>query len=333
MDEGLNSFVQFLSEQEWSEDYPTRLTDPERRKGFYAYLQQANKMPIMTTADSLISGGYNAYTKPTQALIVLRETILGRKDFDFAFKEYANRWKFKRPTPYDFFRTIEDASGRDLDWFWRGWFYSTDHVDIAITDVSRHILDTRDPAIEKARQRTRREAAPESLIVERNRSIKKRVDRVPELKDFYDDYDELAVVPHEKEAFTKLLKGLEPEERELLETKGHFYVVDLENIGGVVMPVILEVEFVDGKRHTLRIPAEIWRRNGEKVSRLLHSKKEIRSVTLDPRDETVDVDRRNNVFPRQMKEETFRLQKTPKTKNPMQREKESEARKKKAKGK
>ncbi|MFT4586865.1 MAG: hypothetical protein ACI9VS_002551 [Candidatus Binatia bacterium] len=331
MDEGLNSFVQFLSEHEWSDDYPTRLTDPERRKGFYAYLQQANKMPIMTTADSLISGGYNAYTKPTQALIVLRETILGREVFDFAFKEYANRWKFKRPTPYDFFRTIEDASGRDLDWFWRGWFYSTDHVDIAIADVSRYTLDTRDPEIEKARKRKQRDQKPESLVVERNREIEKRMDRNPELKDFYDKYDELAVVPHEKEAFAKLLKALTPEERELLKTKGNFYVIDLENIGGVVMPVILEVEFVDGKKQTLRIPAEIWRRNGEKVSRLLHSRKEVRSVTLDPRDETVDLDRRNNVFPRQMKEQTLRLQKSPKSKNPMQRAKDAEARKSKTK--
>lgn len=333
MDEGLNSFVQFLSEHEWSDDYPTRLTDPARRKGFYSYLQQANKMPIMTTADSLISGGYNAYTKPTQALIILRETILGREVFDFAFKEYANRWKFKRPTPYDFFRTIEDASGRDLDWFWRGWFYSTDHVDISIADVSRFTLDTRDPSVEKARQRTKRDEGSEPLTVERNRSIKKRVDRIPELKDFYDDHDELAVVPHEKEAFAKLIKALQPQERELLKTQGHFYVVDLENIGGVVMPVILEVEFVDGKKRTLRIPAEIWRRNGERVSRLLHSRKEIRTVRLDPRDETVDLDRRNNVFPRRMKEETFRLQKSPKSKNAMQRANEAKAKAKKKPGK
>jgi len=139
------------------------------------------------------------------------------------------------------------------------------------------------------------------------------------LRDFYDEFDEFAVLPHETEAFKKLVKGLTPEERQLLKTKGHFYIVDLRNVGGLVMPVPLEVEFVDGSKLTASIPAEIWRHNGERVSKLLHTKKEIRSITLDPRDEIADVNRRNNHFPRRMDEKTFRLQKSPKSKNPMQR--------------
>ncbi len=330
MDEGLNSFVEFLAEHEWSEEFPKRLTDPARRAGFFAWLRQSNKMPIMTAADSLISGAYNAYTKPTQALLILRETVLGREVFDFAFKEYANRWKFKRPTPYDFFRTMEDASGRDLDWFWRGWFYSTDHVDVSIDNVTRHTIANPDPTIAKARARNKDEQKNVPLIVERNKDIEKRVERFQELRDFYDDFDKFAVLPHETDAFKRFLKSLTPEERDLLKTKGHFYTVDLKNVGGLVTPVILEAEFSDGSKQTLRIPAEIWRHNGEQVSKLLHTRKEILSLTLDPRDETADVDRRNNHFPRLMDEETFRLQKTPKSKNPMQRANDA---KKKAKPK
>ena len=132
MDEGMNSFIQFLTEQEWEDAYPSRILRPDRRKKMRAYLLRGDVRPIMSAADDLIDGGHNAYAKPTLALTVLRESVLGREQFDFAFKEYANRWKFKRPTPFDFFRTMEESSGRDLDWFWRSRFYSTDHVDISI---------------------------------------------------------------------------------------------------------------------------------------------------------------------------------------------------------
>ncbi|MCP4786899.1 MAG: M1 family metallopeptidase [Fuerstiella sp.] len=128
----MNSFIQFLTEQEWEDAYPSRILRPDRRKKMRAYLLRGDVRPIMSAADDLIDGGHNAYAKPTLALTVLRESVLGREQFDFAFKEYANRWKFKRPTPFDFFRTMEESSGRDLDWFWRSRFYSTDHVDISI---------------------------------------------------------------------------------------------------------------------------------------------------------------------------------------------------------
>jgi hypothetical protein len=324
MDEGLNSFVQFLAEQEWEENYPSRILDPARRKPFLEYLHRVRKMPIMTTADSLISGGYTAYSKPTLALSILRESILGRENFDFAFQQYAQRWMFKRPTPYDFFRTLEDASGQDLDWFWRGWFYSTDHVDIAVRNLTRYTLETRDPAIDKARQRTKRDALPVPVMREGNRDLPKLVDEKPELKDFYNAYDDLAVLPGDQKTYEKLLKDLEPEEKDLLKTKGNFYVVEFENIGGVVMPLILEIEHADGSRRSLRLPAEIWAKGDRIISKLLLSRQKIRSIEFDPRDELADLDHSNNRFPRLPAEKTFQLQNPKKEKNPMQKAKGDE---------
>ena len=328
MDEGLNSFVQFLAEQEWEENYPSRILDPARRAPFFDYLQRVNKMPIMTTADSLISGGYNAYSKPTLALSILRESILGRENFDFAFQQYARRWMFKRPTPFDLFRTMEDASGRDLDWFWRGWFYSTDHVDIAVKKFTRYRLDTRDPKVEKAEKRRQRDAHPTPVMREKNRSIEKLVERDPALKDFYNNYDDLVVMPGDKSAYEKLLKGLKPEEKKLLQSKGNFYLVEFENVGGVVMPLILDIEHTDGTHRSLRLPAEVWRYGSQDLSRFIVSKKEIRSIEFDPKDELADVNRENNVFPRKPETKTFRLQKKPKEKNPMQKAATTEKKKK-----
>lgn len=333
MDEGLNSFVQMLAEQEWEDGYPSRIFSPERRPAFLAYLRRVNKMPIMTSADSLISGGNNAYSKPTLALSILRESILGRENFDFAFKQYARRWMFKRPTPYDFFRTMEDASGRDLDWFWNGWFYSSDHVDIAVKNLTRYTLETRDPEIDNVRKRAKREALPTPVIQERNKSIEKLVERKPELKDFYDKYDKLTVVPGDKTTYEKLLKDLTSEEKELLSTEGNFYVVEFENIGGVVMPLILEIVYTDGSNESLRLPAEIWRKGSREISKLLVSPKEIASIEFDPGDELADLDRHNNRFPRLPMEKTFRLTKEKKVKNPQQKAIELEKKKKSTKGK
>ncbi|MFM7515960.1 MAG: M1 family metallopeptidase, partial [Pirellula sp.] len=142
MDEGLNTFLQYLAEQEWEQDYPSQRGEPEL---IVPYMQSTNQVPIMTNSDSIMQFGPNAYSKPATALNILRETILGRELFDFAFKEYARRWKFKRPMPADFFRTMEDATARDLDWFWRGWFYTTDHVDIALDKIDMYMVDRRTP--------------------------------------------------------------------------------------------------------------------------------------------------------------------------------------------
>ena len=316
MDEGLDSFMQFLTEQEWEEDYPSRMM-PQRIGGLMNYLKQENKMPIMTGADSLQSTGYNAYTKPTLALNILRESVLGREQFDYAFKQYARRWAFKRPTPADFFRTMEDASGQDLDWFWRGWFYSTDHTDISIETIHRYAVDTRDPYEEKTARKNKRDAEPERLFQKRNKPLPKRVDVFPELKDFYNEYDELDITDKDRESYEKMLKGLSDEEKALLREKRNFYKVDLKNHGGLVMPVVLKATFEDDSTLEYRLPAQIWRRNPEEVSKLLITEKKIAKLELDPHRETADVDIENNYYPRRIREQQFRLNKPTRPGNPL----------------
>lgn len=315
MDEGLNTFMQYLAEQEWERNYPSRRGEPQE---IVEYMRSENQVPIMTNSESLLQFGNNAYAKPATALNILRETVLGRELFDFAFREYSRRWKFKRPEPADFFRSMEDASGVDLDWFWRGWFYSTDHVDVSIERVRLYTIDTRNPEIEKERLRQERAAEPRTLSQERNAPLPKRADQYPSLKDFYNTYDELVVTERDREQFRKYLETLEPRERELLQLGMNFYVVELKNVGGLVTPVILLIEFADGTREELRIPAEIWRRNSSEVSKLVMTKKEIRSIVLDPRLETADADLENNAFPRRPVRSRFQVFKQEKRPNPMQ---------------
>ncbi|MCH2182075.1 MAG: M1 family metallopeptidase [Mariniblastus sp.] len=303
MDEGLNTFLQFLAEQEWEEGYPSRRGEPADIVPFMASL---NQVPIMTNSESILQFGANAYAKPATALNILRETILGRELFDFAFKEYARRWKFKRPMPADFFRTMEDASGTDLDWFWRGWFYSTDHVDLAVLGVRR--LDIQQgPEVEKQVQRAERQDQPETQSAERNKPLPKYVEKFPELKDFYNDYDPLDVTPKESRSYDKFVEKLSEEERKLLDADHYFYLVDLENVGGLVMPVILELTFEDGSTDLLRYPAEIWNKNNEAISKLIITEKPVASLNLDPRLETADVDLANNHYPPRIQKSRFEL--------------------------
>ncbi len=315
MDEGLNTFLQYLSEVEWEENYPSRRGEP---RNITEYMLSADQVPIMSNSESLLQFGNNGYAKPATALNVLRETVLGREQFDFAFKTYAQRWKFKRPMPADFFRTMEDASGTDLDWFWRGWFYTTDHVDISVERVRLFQIDTRNPEAEKERLRQERDARPQTLSQERNQPLPKRADEFPGLKDFYNSYDELVVTERDREEYQKFLATLTPRERELLGAGLNFYVVDLKNVGGLVMPVILDIEYADGTRETLNIPAEIWRYNNSEVSKLIMTPKEIRSVALDPRQQTADADLANNSFPRRPVRSRFQLFKEEQKQNPMQ---------------
>ncbi len=315
MDEGLNTFLQYLTEQEWEENYPSRRGEP---KNMVSYMNSKNQVPIMTNSESILQFGNNAYGKPATALNVLRESILGRELFDFAFREYAQRWKFKRPMPADFFRTMEDASGIDLDWFWRGWFYSTDHTDISIDDVILYTMETGDPEIDKAALRKERDEKPKTLSKQRNKTISQLVDLIPNLKDFYNEYDRLDVTPEEKKAYEKFLKDLDPEDKELLQQKNNFYIIKFSNIGGLVMPIILEVEYEDGSKEELRIPAEIWRYNPKNVSKLIIREKKIRSLNLDPHLETADVNLDNNYFPRRIIPSRFSLFKMKQDKNPMQ---------------
>ncbi len=315
MDEGLNTFLQFLAEQEWEDDYPSRRGHP---RDIVEYMTSEDQVPIMTNSESLLQFGPNAYAKPATALNILRESILGRELFDFAFKEYARRWYFKRPMPADLFRTLEDASGVDLDWFWRGWFYTTDHVDLAIRDVHLLELDSRDPDVESAKLKEDRDQAPSDLTDERNAETPKRIDRDPELKDFYNFYDDLDVTETERKNFQEYLETLEPWERKLLLTERNFYVIDLENLGGLVMPAILAIEYTDGTTEELRLPAEIWRHDPTQASKLILTKKEIQSLALDPHLETADANPDNNHWPKKPIKSRFQLFKEKKEKNPMQ---------------
>jgi hypothetical protein len=316
MDEGLNTFLQYLAEQEWEPNYPSKRGEP---KNITDYMASANQVPIMTNSESLLQFGNNAYSKPATALNILRETVLGRELFDYAFKQYAQRWRFKRPMPADFFRTMEDASGVDLDWFWRGWFYTTDHVDISIERVRLFRLDTLDPEVEKAARMKERAAQPETLSQRRNKPLPKRTDEFPSLRDFYNTYDELVVTEQERAEYQRFLATLTERERELLKSGLNFYLVDLKNVGGLVMPVIFLVEYEDGTNEELRIPAEIWRLNNTEVSKLIMTPKEVRSITLDPHLETADVDMANNNFPRRPVKTRFQLFKDAQAApNPMQ---------------
>ncbi|HYG10122.1 MAG TPA: M1 family metallopeptidase [Pyrinomonadaceae bacterium] len=316
MDEGLNSFLQFLAEQEWEENYPSWRGEPQNIR---EYMASAAQVPIMTNSESVLQFGNNAYGKPATALNVLRETILGRELFDFAFKQYSQRWKFKRPMPADFFRSMEDASGVDLDWFWHGWFYTTDHVDISIERVRLFQPLTGNPELDKAASLRERNEQPPTLSQERSKALPKRVDEFPSLRDFYNTYDELVVTERDREQYRQLLQTLTPRERELLQTGLNFYVVDLKNIGGLVSPVIFDIEYMDGTRQMMRIPAEIWRYNNTEVSKLIVTNKEVRSISLDPRLETADVDMSNNSFPRRPIKSRFQIFKEQQAQpNPMQ---------------
>ncbi|MEL6111751.1 MAG: M1 family metallopeptidase [Pseudomonadota bacterium] len=303
MDEGLNTFLQFVSEQEWDPNYRSRRGEP---RNMVSYMKSTNQVPIMTNSESILQFGNNAYGKPATALNILRETILGRELFDFAFKTYANRWKFKRPTPSDLFRTLEEASGVDLDWFWHGWFYTTDHVDLSIENVVKMRLDTEDPDIEYKLLEDEELKAPVSLTDQRNAAEKKqgRINDKPWLKDFYDNNSGYLVTNKDRNAYTSMLKGLKDWERTALERAikdgEHFYVVNFANKGGLVMPLILNITYTDDSTEEYRIPAEIWRRNAKRVSKLLIRDKEIKDIVLDPNLETADVDLNNNYFPRRI---------------------------------
>ena len=325
MDEGINSFLQFIAEQEWEEDYPSRRGYPE---DIVEFMTSPWQRPIMTNSEALRQFGNNAYGKAATAMNILRETVLGRELFDYAFRQYAQQWKFKRPMPADFFRIMEDASGVDLDWFWRGWFYSTDHVDIAIGEVREFELETRNPDIDKPKAKRERDSAPDTISDIRNRGVTRLVQKIEGLKDFYNTYDELDVTPQDRKAFEAYLKTLEKKERSLLGTQRHFYVVDFHNKGGVVMPVILQVEYKGGKKELMRIPAEIWGKSPKRVSKLLMTKKPIKSLLVDPYLETADADVENNRFPRRPVKSKFQLFKEKRRGNPMQKAQEEKAQRK-----
>ncbi|WP_107039576.1 M1 family metallopeptidase [Brumimicrobium mesophilum] len=321
MDEGLNTFLQYVTEQKWERNYPSR-RGPAYMISDYMGGDKEIISPIMTNSESIWQFGNNAYGKPATALNILRETIMGRELFDYAFKVYSNRWAFKHPTPADFFRTMEDASAVDLDWFWRGWFYSTDHVDIAMTDVKWFQMNTGNPAIEKQISKTESERTSDYIGNQRHQADtnKTRLERRPELADYYNNQNPYSIESADKEDFEKLNNSLSREDRELLNKGLHFYELNFENIGGLVMPLIIKAEFTDGTEEIIRIPAQIWQKHNYKISKVLYFEKEVSAFILDPYLETADTDISNNSWPRKVEPTRFKLFKEEKmNENPMQR--------------
>jgi len=318
MDEGLNTFLQYLTEQEWEPDYPSR-RGPAFMITDYMKLPKEQLEPIMTNSENIVQFGPNAYAKPATGLNILRETIMGRELFDFAFKEYSKRWAFKHPTPTDFFRTMEDASAVDLDWFWRGWFYDIEPVDISIENVRHLMLDDKDPERIAREKSAAFDRNLDDITRNRNREsgTKYAVEADTSLLDFYNKWDRFAVSEKEKADYAKARSH---------ETPHHFYEVTFKNVGGLVMPLIIEWEYTDGTKEVERISAYIWRKNENEVTKAFAKAKEVKSIKLDPYRETADIDEDNNLWPRDTSRmsrfEAFRMSGVPRGAstggNPMQ---------------
>lgn len=260
MDEGLNSFLQYLAEKEWDKDFPSQ-SGPAKKIVSYMKGDPKKLVPIMTNSEQidLMQFGPNAYSKPATALNILRETVMGKELFDYAFKEYSRRWAFKHPEPADFFRSMEDASAMDLDWFWRGWFYGTEPVDISLDSVFFY-------------------KTPDNKNVSENGNIK---------------------IKNINPLIYNNIKGiLGADAAKALNENVYLYGLHLSNVGGLISPVIVQANYKDGTSEIIRLPAEIWRYNPENITKVLHLPKEVTSFCLDPNLETADIDEENNYFPR-----------------------------------
>jgi len=302
MDEGINTFVEYQATKLWDPDFPSR-GEP---RDIVRFMTSDNQVPLMTRYDTALNAGNVGYLKPGTALVVLRETVMGRELFDRAFREYAERWKFKRATPYDFFRTMEESSGMDLDWFWRGWFYSTDHVDISLENVVQARLATDED--EEQSDGPPPPGEPEAEVVEppvpltiaNNAGMQTVIERNPAL-DAYDDRADGAY-PLTDEQRRAIGRGerqmIMPLIREAQSFDSNVYRFSFKNVGGVVMPIILKLTFDDGTSEVVRIPAEIWRYNSQEVSWQYVTDKTLVQTEVDPNWETADADRANNYFPR-----------------------------------
>ena len=320
MDEGLNSFCEYLTEELFDNKYPVS-KGPAYKIVDYMKLPKDQLEPIMTNSENIIQFGPNAYSKPTTGLNILRETIMGRDLFDYAFREYARRWAFKHPTPADLFRTMEDASGEDLDWFWRGWFYSTDACDISLDTVKWSVLNTEVP--------TRSNTTPSAMSIPvakpllnsfddiskiRNREDRKIVfatDADLSLRDFYWNYDrgmvkvdstpfQVTPPPASTDSFTEA-------QRFFIAGSKNMYELTFSNKGGLLMPIIIEWTFKDGTKEIDRIPVQVWRKNENKVTKTFMKDKEVVSILLDPFRETADINTSNNSWPAVTEPTKFQL--------------------------
>ena len=290
MDEGLNTFMQYMAEQELGTNFPSRRGVP---KNIIPYMSGDQNLlePIMSNSEGLIDFGNNAYGKPATGLNILRETIMGRELFDYAFKVYANRWKFKHPTPEDFFRTMEDASAVDLDWFFRGWFYTTDYVDIGIKDVVQYyVSETPTKELKEVTIKKRRfgnEKGPYLyMISDSNGALNPNnkqtmlADSVKLLSDYVD-------------------QNFSVEEKANIKNPKYFYEVEFDKPGGMLMPIIVEFTYADDTKENFKFPAQIWRKSNESAKRFFATTKVIKKIQIDPKQETADIDITNNSWPKE----------------------------------
>ena len=323
MDEGLNSFLQYLTEQQWERNFPSR-RGPTYKITDYMRGDKSMIAPIMTNSESIYQFGNNAYGKPATALNILRETIMGRESFDFAFKEYSNKWKFKQPYPAYFFRTMEVASSVDLDWFWRGWFYTTDHVDISIKAFRTANILSPNPNISKEFLKEENNLEAKYISNLRNaKEIQQTQDEVdPSIRDFYTDYDPFSVDVLDELEYNRITSSLSQNEKKIIADNKNYYEIIFENKGGLVMPLVFQFTYDDGSTEDIRLPAEIWRKNQKSVSKVFARSKTVIKTELDPYLELADVDVSNNVYPPIEKITRFDLFKNKRNKineNPMQR--------------
>ncbi len=307
MDEGLNTFLQYLTEQEFEKGYPSR-RGPAYRIVDYMKGNKERISPIMTNSESIHQFGNNAYGKPATAMNILRETIMGRELFDYAFKMYASRWMFKHPNPEDLFRTMEDASSVDLDWFWRGWFYSTDHVDISLDNVRYYKINNQNPNKNNAESKKKfEEIKAKDISNQRNKDIVTYREIDSKLSDFYTSYDEFATTEQQLEKFKNFQEKLDDDEKEILKENKHYYEIKFKNLGGLVMPIFLDFTLENNTHQLIKIPAEIWMKNNTQITKVFAFDKEVKQIELDPFLETADTDRNNNFWPVKMEPTKFEL--------------------------
>jgi len=301
MDEGINTFVQYVAEQDFGKTYPAAIapneTYPSRRgpaKNIVNYMSgdQDQMAPIMTKGLNTYNFGSNAYAKPATGLNILRETIMGRDLFDYAFKTYAQRWMFKHPTPEDFFRTMEDASAVDLDWFWREWFYSTDYVDIGVKEVKTFYVTSKMSS--QVRDMMEKRGMKES-------DLPPLVYMVEEGSEDFDESMKNSTLNDVTTLQEYIMDNMTPEERAALKSPKYFYEVTFEKPGGIPMPIIAEYTYSDGTTERVTYPPQIWRKNDTSVGKVIASDKEITKIMVDPDEETADIDTSNNSWPQRKK--------------------------------
>ena len=307
MDEGLDTFMQYLTEQEFGanfpeairplENYPSRRGEPSK---IIPYMSgdQSIISPIMSNPENVFQLGPNAYAKPATALNILRETVMGEELFDYAFKTYAQRWMFKHPTPEDFFRTMEDASAVDLDWFWRGWFYSTDYVDIGVGEVKKYHVSS-EPGKEVY-----------DLLEQYNMTLEDLPEHmmymVAENSDSFDpSMAEGSPLENSKSLRDYIAENNPEVDRSDAKAPKYFYEIEFEKPGGLVMPLIVEYSYADGSKERMTYPVQIWRKNDAVVRKVLATNKELIGIEVDPDAETADIDTSNNSWPQDTVESEF----------------------------